>query len=264
MVYHELDGERLINPLHLVKFRQTHDPVLRRDLAINSDDLCDGSLLGISFLHDLTMVDLHLSPSASCLVVLDNRFRVVRKLFGFAWNEVAPYQVAIIEDMVHFAPVHPERLLIADLLHPHSAEVYPSKDDPLRKQFIAENAKHMPSDEICRLSDDPCAPDEFDEDIMSFATDGRGKFAFLASLNAIHTLAKDQPPESVWTQTGLYIYQQDKLGWLYCEKEIPDSEVEGLRMMTSFQFDPATAACKPNLPVIPDRTTASFSPFAPN
>jgi hypothetical protein len=261
LAYQETEGDSLVGPLHLARFGPGNNHADRRDLPIKPDENCYGSLLGISFLHDLTMIDMHISPSASCLLVLDDRFQIVRKLFGFDWHEVSPYQVAIIEDMIHFAPVHPVRLLIDNLLHFGSIEVYPPKNDPLRKQFIAENSKHMPSDEICRLSDDPCAPEEFDEDIMTFATDGKGRFAFLASLNAMHSPAKDQPLESVWTQTGLYIYQRDGFGWLYCEKEVSDAKVESVRGEISLLLDRAEAPCTPNLRVIPDRATASFSPF---
>lgn len=264
LAYNEVKGELLVNPLHLVRFPQGDHPVLRRDMVTKPEENCDGSVLGISFLHRLTVLAMHINPSATCLLILDGRFRIKRKFYGVEWDEVAPYRLAIIENNIHFAPVHPERLLIADLLHPGSTEVYPPKDDALRRQFIGEHAKYIPSEDVCAESNDPCSPDAFDEDIVKLTTEGKGRFAFLANLNAIHASGKDEAPESVLSQTNLYIYQRDRKGWLYCEHEIGDSKVEAARAEMRLQMSPATAGCTPNLPVTPDRTTANYSPFAVN
>ncbi len=264
LAYNGVKGEGLTAPLHLVRFGRDGKAILRRDAVMKPEENCDGSLLGISFLHGLTALATHINPSASCLLFFDREFRMVRRIYGIDWKEVAPNQLVIVENTIHFAAVHPERLKFANLLRPGSSEVYPLKNDALRGQFIAEHAKHIPSESICAAANDPCSPDAFDEDVLALTTDGKGRFGFIAILNARHAMGADKEPDSVLSRMILYIYQQDNAGWLYCEKAIPDVEIESVRALTSVEVNPPAAACNPSIPVIANGSTAGFNPFQAN
>jgi hypothetical protein len=259
--FRQHNGDLLFGPLHLVHFDKTSGAIVRRDLKLKHEETCDGSLLGVSFLHDFTVLELHLTPSAACLVVLNKNFEVTQELYGFGWTEIAPYQVVIIEDMIHFAPVHPERLQVVDLHSGKVAELYPPQGDKQRAHLIAEHAKHLPQYQTCARMNDPCDPKLFDEMIESLATDGQGHFAFLASQFANHATMEEQPPVMVARQTIIYIYRQDKAGWHYCEQKVTGSDEKVLAKELKLHFDQVAMRCTPNLPVVPDMSTASFNPF---
>jgi hypothetical protein len=262
--YNKVSGEGLVAPVRLIRYDKASGAIVRANLQLGENDPCDGGGKVITFYRDLTVLDMELSPSAGCSVFVDKSFKVIRELYGFEWFEIAPNQLVSIEDMVHFAPVHAERLQVIDVFHPGSKELYPLKGDALRADFIRENAKHMPSDENCRLVEDPCDPEMFDEDIGDFASDGQGGFALLARLDASHATAKAKPPVKVLSQSILYIYQQKKKGWLYCEQSVADSEADSLGREMNDHFEKVAGRCKPNLPVAPDMTTADFNPLPQN
>jgi hypothetical protein len=266
IAYKEVKAGSLVGPIRMTVYNKGSGAIVRRNMNLSEVQTsnCDGAIEGISSYRSYIVLEMHLTPSASCYVFADESFKVVRVIEGIDWFEIYPNRIVIVENMMHFAPVHPERLQLLDLLKPGSKEIYPLKDDALRAHFIGEHAKHMPSDEVCGLLNDPCDSKLFDESVGYFASDGRGKFALLVNLDASHATEKETPPITVLSRDILYIYQQDKHGWLYCEQPVEDSEVEILGKEMSGHFEKVASRCIPNLPVVPDRTTSDFSPFPEN
>jgi hypothetical protein len=140
--------------------------------------------------------------------------------------------------MVHFSPVHPERVQIADLRSGKTSELYPTKGDVQREQLIKERAKHLPPDAACVRANDPCRPELFDEDVWQMGTDGKGNFAFLI----------EQSPCVAWgasaAQNVLYIYQRGSAGWHFCERKVADSEREALGKSLVADFGQVARRCK--------------------
>jgi hypothetical protein len=256
----------LYHTLHMASYEKgkgvVHRGILQRGNDLN--DFCSRALMDISFLHNYIVLEFHYNPSASCFVIVDKSFNIIRKINGIDWFEIAPNQLVVVENVIHFAPIHAERLRLLNLQHPGSEEIYPLKGDALRAHFIREHKKLMPLDKICSLHYDPCNPELFDEEAGNFASDGHGKIALLASLDASHATEKKKPPFTILSQSILYIYQQNKNGWLYCEQMVENSEAKILGKEMSGHFEFVANRCKPNLPVGPDMTTSGFSPFPQN
>jgi hypothetical protein len=259
-VFLAYNAEPFVGPIHLAAYDRKSDAMLRSDLQVDRTDVCYRGAVEVSFVAEFILLSTSVSPSAECLFVLDDKLQRRQTLYGFSPVEVAPEQIVLIEDMIHFAPVHPERLQLADLRSGATEELYPPKNDLLRAELAREHAKHMPSEQTCARMNDPCEPDEFDEDISMLGTDGKGRFALIASRSANHATKEEEPLETVAAQTVLYIYQRDRDGWRYCQEKIDDSVIERLRSAPN-PFDHAAARCTPNLPVIPDMSTVQYNPF---
>lgn len=261
IAYKQVTRDVLSGPIRLVSYDRASGAVTRRDLELDPTDVCSGSLWGISFIEDFVLISTSISPSAICTHVVDPSLHLRRTLYGFSPELIAPKQIVIIENMIHFAPVHPERLQLNDLGSGATVELYPPKDDALRSQLAAENAKHMPSAQTCARMNDPCDPAIFDEDISAFGTDGRGRFAFIVSQSASHAMKEEEPSETVASQSVLYVYLRNKSGWLYCQQKLEESEVERLSSAQKLHFEDAVSRCTPNLSVVPDMSTATYNPF---
>ncbi len=113
---------------------------------------------GISFIEEFIVLSSSLTPSAECLQLFDKKLQLHSTLYGFGPVLVAPGQIVMIENMIHFAPVHPERLQLVDLHSGAIQELYPPKNDQAREHLAGEHARHMPSKELCMSMNDPCAP----------------------------------------------------------------------------------------------------------
>ncbi len=116
-------------------------------------------------------------------------------------------------------------------------------------------------EQICARMNDPCDSRQFDEDIRSLASDGHGRFGFLALQSASHSEVEGQSPKTVVAQTVLYLYASTQDGWRYCERKVDDSEIEALDKELKFHLSNIAASCAPNLSVVPDMSTADDNPF---
>ena len=261
--YLRTKGEMLTGYPHLLRYDQNTGAILRSELQLDKDDECCGAPDGIELVDDYILLSFHYNPSASSAVVLDQRLKMVELFYGFWIRRVAPNQIVMIEDMMHFAPVHPERLEFVDLHTGAARELYPPKGDVLRKHFAHENEIHMPSEEICQqLENDLCDPDLYDEDIRILGSDGKGKFALVIYREAAHETMKDDDQASAIYQSVLYLYQKGKSGWLYCEKQLSADEAKDLTDKNDENgFYKVRTRCIPDQVVVPDMSTSDFSPF---
>ena len=215
--------------------------IARKELPPGDEERCCGSPLNITITHNYELFEFHDTPSASTVLAADKSLKPVAVLYCFGMKEIAPDEVVFTEDMVHFAPAHPERLRVVDLRSGTTEEIYPPKGDKLRVEFARVHERKMPSQKICQAENDPCDPTYYDESV-EFVSAGERQLKLRVSRDAAHVIAKDQEPETVASQEALYIYWQTVSGWRYCEMELRDknSEDEG---------------CVPNLPVVADVDT---------
>jgi hypothetical protein len=261
LAYEFLKDKLLVVSLHMVSYNRASGAVIRRDLQVSETDICGQQLDGISFLEEFIQLSTSITPSAECLLLLDKNLQLRHTLYGFGAVLIAPGQIVMTENMIHFAPVHPERLQLVDLHSGATKELYPPKNDQAREQLANEHAKRMPSKEICMRMNDPCDPHLFDEDITILGTDGKGRFAFEVIQSASHATKEEEPPTTVASQTILYVYNKTGKNWHYCEKEISDSEIEFLKNSAKLNLDTVFSRCSPNLLVVPDLSTAILNPF---
>jgi hypothetical protein len=250
-----------LGSLQLIRFNKATGALFQTHLKRDKTDVCSGSVLELHLVGNFTLVSTHISPSAECLLVLDAKFELLQTLYGFRPRQVAPNQIVLIEDMIHFAPVHPERLQLGDLSRRTTLELYPPAGDVLREQFSQQHAKHMPPPQTCQRMNDPCSPALFDEDIRTIFADGNGRFALLVDQSASHVTLEDQQADLVLSQTVLYVYQRAQSGWLYCEEKLDNSEAVQLASLLARSAQTVASRCMPHLPVVPDMSTAAQNPF---
>jgi hypothetical protein len=261
VVYVLVKGDLISGYPHLLRYDTKTGAILRSNLQLGEKDECCGSPLGIEFVSGYLILSFHDNPSASTVVVLDKKLAFVELLYGFGVHEIAPNQIVLTENMIHFAPVQPERLQFVDLRTGAAAELYPPKDDLLRKRFAQEHRLHMPTEETCREMNDPCDPEMYDEDISVLGADGRESFALIAYRDALHAIHKEETPVRVASDSALYLYLRGRGGWLYCEEPISQDEARDLIADDANGYARVKARCTPNQPVVPDLTTSEFNPF---
>ena len=255
-----LDGELLVGPLQIALYNSQNGVVRRQEHLIDETNVCLTSPYELKFVGEFTLIDTQISPSAGCILVVSKSLSHKQTLYGFSAVEVAPDIIVLIESMRHFAPVHPERLQLGELRTGTTAELYPPKDDLLRARFIAQYARHLPDAAACMQQNEPCDPQQFDESIEGLTGDRLGRFAFLASQASIHR-SEDPVGDQGISQTVLYIYAKSRSDWLFCEQEVPASELEDVKNKLAAGFDQIASRCTPKQKVIPDMSTAGANPF---
>jgi len=245
-------------PLHLVRMNRQTGATSTGELRLRKDDVCAGSLLDITLVEDFVLVGTNINSSAQCLLVLDSSLRVRKTLYGFEPQEVEPGRIVLIENMIHFAAVHPERLQFVDLASEQTRELYPPKDDALRADLAKRNEAGMPAHEICEQNNDPCDPKLFDETLGPFATDGRGRFAMLVDQEADHVTASGED-QAIAKQRVLYVYQRTGAGWAWCESRLTPAEADQLTNHR-FVLDEVAGRCEPKRPVVPEMKGPEINP----
>ena len=264
LAYDVLGSDSTFVSAHVVKYDKKSGVLQRSKLQSDKTDVCLGSFTGMLMAGDFTLVSAHISPSAECTLVLDSRLAQKTTLYGFEPTLIAPNQVVLIENMIHFSPVHPERLQLADLKLGTTTELYPPAKDAMRAKLANENAMHMPAREICIEMNDPCDPHLFDEEILGVATGSGSRFALIVKQSASHATVREEHPTAIASQSALYIYAPVDTGWIYCEVEISNEEATmrtQASRMRSWQFNDTAGRCIPSLPVVPDLSTAEMNPF---
>ena len=239
----------------IIRYDSRDGVVIRRQLEVNEGENCCGSPSGIDFTHNFLLISFHDNPSAATMLVVDSQLHLIEILYGFDFHEIAPDQVVFIENMIHFAAQHPERLRFVDLRSGRTQELYPPKGDALRAEFARVNQEHMPTQAACRQANDPCEPNIFDETIRFISTKEKGSFEIQVDRNVSHPWVTHGQMENDLTASSIYAYRVTNKRWLYCE--------------TALSADPSTGqtihhenakSCTPNLPVAAD-TSGQTSPF---
>jgi len=249
-VYKRREGDSLIDFPHLVRYDDKTGTILKSELRLEEEDpFCCGSPEGIEFLDDYLLLHFHYNPSAAVILVVDKNLKLVRSLDGFDLRKVALNQVVLIENMVHFAPVHPERLQWVDLSKDIALEIYPLKNDSLRNRFIEAYPKHMPA--ICEKSEELCGYGDFEEGCTYLGGDGKNRFALNCGRSANYRTKEMNDSVSYASDSAIYIYAHGANGWVHCEQAISEDESIALDKQKDLSYEKIKSRCTPNLPVIP-------------
>ena len=183
-----VNGDQLAGNPRVVLYDRSSGAIQRAEVEPEDEELCCGSPLQVKFIGDSAFLYFHVNPSADAIMVLGKDLKLVTTLYGFEVREVLPGQVVLTENMIHFAPVHPERLQLANLRSGARMELYPPQGDVLRAAFAREHATHMPPRATCDQMNDPCTPELYDEAIDFVDEDGYGGFAFIVHRDALHVI----------------------------------------------------------------------------
>lgn len=264
IAYGEVDrvtGNALVGPRTVISFDKGTGAVQHKALPAEGTESCGGAPTAIDFADDFILLQTHINPSAACTLVVDANLALQKTLYGFNPVRVAPNQIVLTEDMIHFAPVHPERLQLVDLVKWTNSELYPPRGDLLRKNLAAKNAAGMPTQEACTANNESCDPQDFDESISALTSDGDGGFVFVASQEASHVRKEGEAPEKIASQNVLYVYRKQGTGWRYCQQELQESEVEAVKQQLLSAFEKGASRCVPRKIVFPDLQTQKYNPF---
>jgi hypothetical protein len=258
VVYIRVEASRFVGFPQFVQYEAKSGRLLRSELQAGENESCCGSPLKINFTRNYSLISFHNNPSAVTALVVDRQLKLVDVLFGFDFHEIAPDEVVFIENMIHFAPTHPERIRVVDLRSGRTKELYPPRGDALRVAFARILSQHLPSLVDCQEANDPCDPDEFDESIEFLPGDGRGGFRVRVQHEAAYTRVIKDSVAEVLSQAAMYSYHRINGGWLYCGRELSASNF--VYSAKSAAPD-AQLACEPNQPVIADETEGQPGPL---
>lgn len=174
-----------------------------------------GSVLEINRTAHGYYLQLHWTPSAGCLLILDDDLNVVDALAGGPLGWFKSGAILYTKNMIHFADVHPETLWLYDSVTRESKQLYPQPGDPLRDAFSARLAKIV-DDQRCRKRNWACDPQNFASDIAEVhLNDDTGSFAAHISFETEGFLDRYEAEDSgQWDDDDyVYIYQLQPFRW---------------------------------------------------
>jgi hypothetical protein len=131
---------------------------------------CLGSSAGLTEQGANVYLETHLTPSASCTIVLTQDLSVKAALSGWILGFVGDRYAVFHESMVHFAPTHPLNVSVYDTVTGRTTRLYPPLGDGLRSEYARALAAHPPPRSWRRINNAPCRPNDFSSDV---APEGR-------------------------------------------------------------------------------------------
>lgn len=116
---------------------------------------CLGSA-SIRSVPGFVLVNTHLTPSASCLMIFTPELKMLKALSG--WLVTMVNSTLILQrSEIHVAPTHPLRLAAYDVKRDREFDLYPPPHDPFRAGF--EKRLTVAADwDWCREHNAPCDP----------------------------------------------------------------------------------------------------------
>jgi hypothetical protein len=136
--------------------------------TIAGDDLsvCGGSVLAVTRRSGRLFLRTHLSPSATCELILDDDLRLEDALFGWVVAELPDGSVIYQNSQVHFAAVHPLELSRFDPQSGRHGTLYPPLPpySDLRVHHLRERTGALAElgRDWCNRNNHPCTPLPFD------------------------------------------------------------------------------------------------------
>lgn len=155
-----------------------------KQVRVEPEGECGDRFWGMEPVVGMMGLQMSPNPSAECLILIDERLRVVDQLAGIFAGTVRG-QVILYGNTIHFAPTHPQELLIYDPATRKQVTVYPQAGDTRRKAFTAKLRRVMPPDAWCRENNKGCDPKDFTTELSNVVVDASGmSFRFKATMTA--------------------------------------------------------------------------------
>jgi hypothetical protein len=144
----------------------TDSPATRASFLGQFPVPCMGSSASVAEREGTIYVETHLTPSASCTLVLDHHLTLKTALSGWLLGFVSDRYAVFRESMIHFAPTHPMNISVYDAVTGRSTRVYPLPGDRLRAEYVRSLDAHLPSRSWCRINNKPCRASDFTSDVQ--------------------------------------------------------------------------------------------------
>jgi hypothetical protein len=176
---------------------------------------CIGSVLRIEHNGTWYYLNLHWNPSAGCLVVLNRDLSVSQTLTGWSTAFFKSGLLVYSGNMVHFADLHPETLLIYDPITHESQQLYPPEEDPFRRDFSARLARAIDRKQ-CAANNWACNPERFASVIgPGEVNDETQSLAFRVDFSPEGFVLREEAEESGMFDDDqyVYVYQLKPLRW---------------------------------------------------
>jgi hypothetical protein len=169
--YWSLPSGTLEDPLRVLSFNRQTQEWKSAELMLGGDQIghseCVGSVLHADALPTAFLLDTHINPSASCLIVVDRNLAFRNALFGWYLAAVSDTQIVFQRSEVHFAAVHPAELALYDLTTKQETSLFPRKPfQRIRSEYTARLRDfYRTHEEWCRENNDPCEPETVDSSL---------------------------------------------------------------------------------------------------
>lgn len=236
IAYYVDDGRDVLNrPMFLERYDRKRGDWTSSSLAdaetksgaIDVD--CFGAILSVTAAAKRLLVDTHINPSASCLLVLSADLRLEIGLYGWLERMLGEDTLIYQRSQIHFAPVHPAEIALYDLRTRRDVTLFPRKpDSAIRRARTAQLAEfYKVNKEWCNKNDDPCDPENFDSGLQGevATNEAEAAVAFLISYEQIQLVGgnvqKPSGPKDV-----LYVYRRvnDEAKMEYREMHLEDAK----------------------------------------
>lgn len=165
--------------------------------------ICLGSVLGVDRVGERFLIRTHLSPSATCELILDRELVLRDVLYGWVLARFGDGTLIYQHNQIHFAPVHSVEI---SLYHPERRShqlIYPPLPpfqelradhfDALAAAF-AERGRDW-----CNANNHPCDPSRFDEILVGpvLVSDAEDALAFVIAFDRL-LLGEAEPRQLVY------------------------------------------------------------------
>jgi hypothetical protein len=229
--YYVQHGDSLEPPLWVRLYDKRQKSWRSQSIANTAD--CRGSVMRIEAIGIYFALDIHLNPSAGCVLLLTSQLRLKRVLSGWVIGSFSSGDMIVEHSQVHFAPTHPLQLDIYDPGADTIQQIFPPKNDPFREDFMSDLHDNI-SEDYCRRENASCNPADVDTSAEGFETsDATHSFAFLANFSSIGFGPKAE--DVVGDRKVLYVFRHRGSNWNYREflaNEFPISAKDALTPST--------------------------------
>jgi len=176
---------------------------------------CFGSVLKIEHHGGWYYLNLHLNPSAGCLLILNGDLSVSQTLPGWTAAFFSSGLLIWTGNTVHFADVHPETLWLYDPATQKSTQLYPQKNDPLRDAF-STRLERVINEKRCMQNNWGCNPERFSTEFRSVqVNDDTHSLALHVTFEPEGFLSREESEDNgKWDDDDyVYIFQLSPLRW---------------------------------------------------
>ncbi len=213
IAYYEDDGSGAIRPpLYVLRFdrssRRWLSAAIIEELVGAENRHCFGSVIDIRAIAQAFYLTTHITPSASCTLILSPVPLLQTALNGWFLAAFPDGAVIYHNSMVHFAPTHSAELSLYDPATGESRIIYPlASYQSIRQEHIEKLRAVYDDPDWCNRLNHHCDPERFTNAINGevAVNDSTDSLAFIASFDNTVFAAPGQTP--VPPTQVLYVYR---------------------------------------------------------